>query len=131
MVRGYGARPDLSVVALDADGAVVAHCMCSRYPEDDALLGRSDGWVSYLGTLPQWRGKGLASALIIESLHRFAADGLTHASIGVDADSPTGAARLYRSLGFEPNQRSITHEIVLSSSVPGVDSRDNNVIIDP
>jgi ribosomal protein S18 acetylase RimI-like enzyme len=131
MVRGYGARPDLSVVALDADGAVVAHCMCSRYPEDDALLGRSDGWVSYLGTLPQWRGKGLASALIIESLHRFAADGLTHASIGVDADSPTGAARLYRSLGFEPNQQSVTHEIVLSNSEAGFDRHDNNVIIDP
>lgn len=113
MVHGYGGRPDLSLVALDGAGDVVAHCLCKRYPADDELLGRRDGWIDNLGTLPEWRGRGIASALIIEALHRFAAEGLTHASIGVDADSPTGAARLYRSLGFEPNQRSITHEIVL------------------
>ena len=44
----------------------------------------------------------------------FVAAGLSHASIGVDGDSPTGAARLYRSLGFEPRQRSITHENALA-----------------
>jgi len=31
--------------------------------------------------------------------------------IGVDADSPTGAARLYRNLGFTTERRSITHQI--------------------
>jgi ribosomal protein S18 acetylase RimI-like enzyme len=113
MVHGYGGRPDLSLVGLDAAGAVVAHCLCKRYPADDELLGRRDGWIDNLGTLPGWRGRGIASALVIEALHRFAADGLTHASIGVDADSPTGAARLYRSLGFVPNLQSITHEIVI------------------
>jgi ribosomal protein S18 acetylase RimI-like enzyme len=113
MVHGYGGRPDLSMVGLDAAGAVVAHCLCKRYPADDELLGRRDGWIDNLGTLPAWRGRGIASALVIEALHRFAADGLTHASIGVDADSPTGAARLYRSLGFVPNLQSITHEIVV------------------
>ncbi len=113
MVHGYGSRPDLSVVAIDASGAVVAHCLCKRYPADDELLGRRDGWIDNLGTLPEWRGRGVASALIVEALHRFAAEGISHASIGVDADSPTGAARLYRSLGFEPHRRSITHEIVL------------------
>ena len=119
MVHGYGGRPDLSLVALDATGAVVAHCLCKRYPADDELLGRRDGWIDNLGTLPGWRGRGIASALVIEALHRFAADGLTHASIGVDADSPTGAARLYRSLGFVPNLQSITHEIVLGPLHPG------------
>jgi mycothiol synthase len=121
MVRGFGGRPDLSLVALDAAGAVVAHCLCKRYPADDELLGRRDGWIDNLGTLPGWRGRGIASALVIDALHRFAADGLTHASIGVDADSPTGAAGLYRSLGFVPQQRSVTHEIVLGPSDAGVD----------
>ena len=51
--------------------------------------------------------------MIAHSLHAFAAADLTHASIGVDSENPTGAARLYRSLGFERAQRSITHQLVV------------------
>lgn len=113
MVRGFGARPDLSYIALDDDDRVVAHCLNKRFPADDELTGRRNAVIDNLGCLPEWRGRGIASALITESLHAFAAAGLTHASIGVDADSPTGANRLYRALGFEPHLRSITHEIAL------------------
>ena len=111
MVRGHGARPDLSFVALDHDDRVVAHCLNKRFDADDELLGRRDAWIDNLGTLPEWRGRGVASALIAASLHAFAAEGLTHASIGVDSENPSGAVRLYRSLGFEPNLRVVTHEL--------------------
>jgi mycothiol synthase len=83
----------------------------TRFPDDDELLGRREGWIDNLGTLPEWRGRGVATALIAHSLHAFAGDGLTHASIGVDSDNPSGAARLYRNLGFEPRQRSVTWQI--------------------
>lgn len=109
--RGVGARQDLSFIALDDDDRVVAYCFNARYPDDDEVLGRRDAWIDNLGTLPEWRGRGIASLLIAHSLAAFAADGLTHASIGVDSDSPTGAARLYRSLGFEPEQRSVTYQV--------------------
>jgi ribosomal protein S18 acetylase RimI-like enzyme len=33
--------------------------------------------------------------------------------IGVDADNPSGAAGLYKSLGFETIQGMVTHEIAL------------------
>jgi mycothiol synthase len=116
VVRGYGARPDLSFVAVDdASGGVVSYCVNKRYEADDALVGRRDGLIAHLGTLAEWRGRGLASQLIVASLHAFSAAGLTHASIGVDSESPTGAARLYRQLGFEPEQRSIEHEIALDA----------------
>jgi ribosomal protein S18 acetylase RimI-like enzyme len=113
MVRGFGARPDLSFIALDEADRVVAHCLNKRFEGDDDLLGRRDGWIDSLGTLREWRGKGVASTLIAHSLHAFAEAELTHASIGVDSDNPTGAAGLYRRLGFQPCQRSITHEIRL------------------
>lgn len=116
-VRGYGSAPHLSLVAIErATDRVVAVCVNHRYEADDELLGRRDGWIATLGTVEAWRGQGLASALIAASLHAFVAAGLTHASIAVDGDSPTGAARLYRSLGFSPRQRSITHEIVVVPS---------------
>jgi ribosomal protein S18 acetylase RimI-like enzyme len=112
-VRGYGARPDLSFVALDTDDRVVAHCLNKRYPSDDDTTGRSDGWIDNLGTLPEWRGKGVAAALVTHSLHAFTTAGFSHASIGVDSENPSGAAALYRRLGFGLHQRSITHEIAL------------------
>jgi mycothiol synthase len=111
-LHGYGSRPDLSLAAVeDATNRIVGICVNHRYEADDELLGRSDGWIMTLGTLRAWRGKGIGSALLVHSLHAFAGAGLTHASIGVDADSPTGANLLYRRLGFEPVQRSITHQI--------------------
>jgi mycothiol synthase len=116
MVRGYGARPDLSFVAVDdASGDVVGYCLNKRYEADDAVTGRKDAWIDHLGTLAPWRGRGVASQLIAASLHAFAADGLSHASIGVDSESPTGAARLYRRLGFELERRAVEHEIALDA----------------
>jgi mycothiol synthase len=113
-VRGFGARPDLSFVAVDdATGDVVSYCLNKRYEADDALTGRRDGSIEQLGTLAEWRGRGLASQLVVASLHAFSEAGLTHASIGVDSESPTGAARLYRQLGFEPLHRAIECEIAL------------------
>lgn len=111
-VRGHGARPDLSVVAVDrASGGVVACSINHADPEDDELTGRQEAWVHNLGTVRQWRGRGLASAMIAWSLAAFAAQGFSHAMIGVDGESPTGAARLYRNLGFTSERRSITHQI--------------------
>lgn len=114
MVHGYGGRPDLSVVAVErATGRVVGFCLNHHYPADEALTGRRDGYIDNLGTLPAWRGRGVASALINMSLRRFAAAGFTHALLDVDSDSPTGAAHLYRGLGFESAQQSITSQIVV------------------
>lgn len=114
MVRGYGARPDLSFIAVDDEDRVIGHCLNKRYEADDELLGRRDAWIDNLGTLREWRGRGVASALIAHSLHAFAAAGCTHASISVDSENPTGAAQLYRRLGFVPQHRSITHQIALA-----------------
>lgn len=110
-VRGFGARPDLSLVARDAAGRIVGFCLNHRYEEDDELLGRRDGWISALGVLRGHRGRGIASALIAASLARFAGAGLTHAMISVDGDSPTGAGRLYRSLGFQRQQATVVYQI--------------------
>lgn len=111
-VRGFASRPDLSTVAVArGTGEPVGFCLAHRYPEDDELLGRSDGWIEILGTDAAWRGRGIASALIAETLARFAADGLTHAVLGVDQDNPTGASQLYRRLGFEPWRTSTTFQL--------------------
>lgn len=112
LVHGFGSRLDLSSVAVDGTtGEIVAVCHNRRYEADDELLGRRDGWIGTLGTLPEWRGRGIGSELVVRSLHAFLGAGCTHASLGVDAASPTGANQLYRRLGFELVQRSVTRQI--------------------
>ena len=113
-VRGFGSFPEHSFIALDQADRVVAYSLNHRYAADDEVIGRRDAWIDNLGTLPEWRGRGIASALIVRSLHAFAAAGLTHASIGVDSDSLTGAIRLYKSLGFVTNRSHSTLEIALN-----------------
>lgn len=109
MLGDYGMRLDLSYIAI-IDGRSVGYSLNEVYPEDEALLGRREGWIGTLGVLGEARGRGVATALIAASLRAFLRAGLTHAAIGVDTDNPSGAHLLYRRLGFQTSQRSVTHE---------------------
>lgn len=112
MVRGFGARPEWSFIAVDADtDEVVGHCLCKRFEQDDALTGRRDGYIDSLGTLQRYRGRGVGAALIVHAFHALAEAGMTHAALNVDSENPTGAARLYRSLGFVHERGEFTYEL--------------------
>ncbi len=101
-------RRDLSVLAV-RDGRVVGFISTCVYREDWEVLGREEAFVQTIGVVREARGRGVASAMLTDVLHRIAAAGLTHASLGVDADSPTRAHHLYRRLGFAPTGQWITH----------------------
>ena len=47
-----------------------------------------------------WRRRGLARALVAESLRALRDAGMTSAVLGVDADNPTGALGVYEDNGF-------------------------------
>ena len=108
----HGSRMDLSFVAIDG-GEVVGLAHNANFPDDEALFGRRDGWIDLLAVLRAHRKRGIASRLLVESMRAFRTAGLTHAMLGVDADNLTGAAGLYRALGFVTQHRSITHELQL------------------
>jgi GNAT superfamily N-acetyltransferase len=59
------------------------------------------GWVGLLAVRPVWRRRGLGLALLHESFRRFHAKGEHVVALGVDADNPTGATRLYERAGME------------------------------
>ena len=111
MLAEYGQRPDLSFVAVAPDGEVIGATLNFHVPEDEEVTGRLDGWIGMLGVLRPWRKRGVASALIVASLHAFAGAGFTHAMLGVDSANPTGAYSLYESHGFEQQHRSVTYQI--------------------
>ncbi len=106
----HGTRPDLSFVAV-VEGDVVGFSFNAHYPDDELVTGRREGWIGILAVLRPWRQRGIASALVERSLRAFEAAGMTHAMLGVDTENETGAAGLYRSLGFEPLHRLTTFEL--------------------
>ena len=99
-----------TVTPKTSDDTIVAMLLSYRFEADDAVLGYAQGYIDKIGTLAAWRGRGIASALILTALHRYREIGLTHAALDVDSDSPTGANRLYTSIGFAPHSRMITFE---------------------
>ena len=67
------------------------------------LIGRDwpdTGWVQGVGTLPEFRGRGLARTLLLTAFAEFVRRGQPKVSLGVDAANPTGALALYESVGM-------------------------------
>ena len=69
-----------------------------------ALVGTESGsgsYVAYIGVVEAARGRGVAKGLLRTVVADAAARGRDNVALEVDANSPTGADRLYRGLGWE------------------------------
>jgi GNAT superfamily N-acetyltransferase len=86
--------PDLWFLALAGD-APAGVAVCHPQTADPEL-----GWVGELGVLRPWRKRGLGRALLLEAFRAFRERGFARAGLGVDAESLTGANRLYESAGM-------------------------------
>lgn len=58
------------------------------------------GFVGALAVRRPWRRRGLGRALLLHAFDEFAARRLDRVALGVDAESLTGANRLYESIGM-------------------------------
>jgi mycothiol synthase len=94
-------RPELSLVAVAPDGTLAAFAWCSVHVEENQRTGRLDGHIGLLGTRRGHRRIGLGRAMLLAGMQRLREAGMSHAMLGVDASSPTGANTLYESAGFE------------------------------
>ena len=86
-----------------------------------ALLGRhylGMGWVQQLGIRRPWRRRGLGLALLQQAFVEFARRGWPQAGLDVDAESETGATRLYERAGMRvvPNH---TYAVYRKELLPG------------
>jgi GNAT superfamily N-acetyltransferase len=69
--------------------------------DENQEFDRLRGWTEDISTHRAWRGRGVARALITESLRMLRDMGMTEAALGVHVTNPTGAYRLYTGLGYE------------------------------
>ena len=58
------------------------------------------GWVRSLSVRRPWRRHGLGMALLVNAFRQFHERGERRVGLGVDAESPTGATRLYERAGM-------------------------------
>jgi mycothiol synthase len=72
------------------------------------------GWIGILGVLPEWRRRGIATALLQQSFREFRSRGATRVGLGVDSENVTGAVRLYERAGMHVARLNVTHEKELS-----------------
>lgn len=72
------------------------------------------GWVAALGVRRPWRGRGLGRALLLHTFAEFYRRGLTRVSLGVDSENPTGATKLYESVGMAVEVEQVVFEKALA-----------------
>lgn len=99
-LEARGADPSLWQIAWDGDEiAGAAIVIPERNGEQDL------GWIGTLGVRAPWRRKGLGEALLRASFAALYDRGLRRVGLGVDAENPTGALRLYERVGMRPIRR--------------------------
>jgi mycothiol synthase len=99
--------PDLWFLAREGDepaGFAICHPRTSN-PEA--------GWVRILGVRRPWRQRGLGRALLLHAFAEFRRRGFRQAGLGVDAESLTGANRLYEHAGMHVSARFDIYEKIL------------------
>jgi ribosomal protein S18 acetylase RimI-like enzyme len=92
--------PALWKVAFDGD-EIAGQVLNYVDDEENSALDRKRGWTEWITTQRAWRGKGLAKALITESMLMFREMGMEEVALGVHTTNPTGAFGLYEGLGYE------------------------------
>lgn len=68
------------------------------------------GWVGAIGVRAPWRGRGIGRALLLHAFAEFRRRGDPHVGLGVDAENPTGATRLYESVGMRVMKEDVIFE---------------------
>ncbi len=101
-------QPELWQVAWDGD-RVAGAVQNWIDTEENERFNRRWGWTENIHVGREWRGRGIAKALIARSFDVLKGRGMETAALGVDALNPTGALQLYKTMGFVENKRSFTY----------------------
>ncbi|MFM6455539.1 MAG: GNAT family N-acetyltransferase [Planktothrix sp.] len=88
-------QPELDLVVIAPNGTFAAFCR-SQLNSDQM------GWIDWLGTRRGFRKLGLGKTILLAGLSQLQKAGVTTAKLSVDADSLTGATKLYQAVNFKP-----------------------------
>lgn len=92
-------QPELWVVAWDGE-EVAGSILNFINHAANTRSGRRLGYTEGISVRRPWRRRGLARAMLARSMALHKAHGMTQAALGVDTENPSGALRLYESMGY-------------------------------
>lgn len=99
---------DLTQLAWDGD-TVVGTVLIYISEETNKKKNMKRGWTEDISVRRDYRGKGIAKALIYGGMNALKSVGMETAALGVDTDNPTGALGLYKHCGYETNYTEIVY----------------------
>lgn len=94
-------QPEFWQIAWEGD-RIISLVLNSVDEDDNTAYNRKRGFTEDIGTLKEYRGRGIAQALITRGLRQFHDLGFTEAALDVDTENGTGALKLYEKLGYRP-----------------------------
>ena len=110
-------QPDLWQIAWDVDRNEIAGQVRTFI---DALenehYNRQRGYTEAISVRRPYRQRGLARALIAESLRVLKAQGMTESALTVDSENISGATRLYEACGFAVDGRATAYRKPLDAT---------------
>lgn len=116
MILDYPTFDPALVTLAEAEGGIAGYTVAWHEEETPT----SNGHVQHLGTMREWRRRGLARALLTRVFATFQARGAQRVMLGVDAASPTGALDLYKSTGMYVKSSSTNMRLILrEGDAPG------------
>ncbi len=92
--------PSLWTIAWEGD-RVVGQVRSYIDTDENQEYDRLRGYTENISTIKEWRGRGVARALICQSIRILRERGMHEAALGVHTENPTGAFHLYSSLGYD------------------------------
>lgn len=101
-------RPKASFLLRDvANGDPAGMLLTKHWEADTAATGVRDAHFILIGTLRDYRKRGVASALIGHALRAAADQDYDRVSVRVDSANPSGTFGIYEKAGFAPKQRHV------------------------
>ncbi|MEQ9239013.1 GNAT family N-acetyltransferase [Coleofasciculus sp. E2-BRE-01] len=83
----------------------LAVSFCDGYIPKDG----NQGWINPVGTRRDYRKQGVARSMLQAVMQQLKTEGMETAMLYVDAENPSGARRLYESVGFQTTHTQIAY----------------------
>lgn len=110
--------PHLWQIAWEGD-RIIGSVQSFISDEENRAFGRRRGHTETIFVAPEWRGRGLARALIAKSLLRLREEGMEEATLDTEAENIHEAFRVYEGMGYRTVTSFTVYRKPLPPSSPG------------